>query len=50
MTLALHNLGREILRCPAEGPRPIADPLGESEIGDLEVALAVQQKVFRLES
>ena len=48
--LALHDLGGEVLGRAAERPRPVAaHPLGEPEVGDLEVALAVKQQVLRLQ-
>ena len=48
--LALHDLGGEVLGRAAERPRAVAaHPLGEPEVGDLEVALAVKQQVLRLQ-
>jgi hypothetical protein len=47
-----HNIierSHQVLRRPAQGPRPVRDHLGEPEVGDLEVAVAVQQQVLGLE-
>ena len=37
--LGLDDLRREVLRGPAQRPRPVTDPLGEAEVCDLQVAL-----------
>lgn len=46
---AQNDLGREVLRGAAEGPRATLHPFGEPEVGDLQVALAVDQQVLRLQ-
>ena len=37
--LGLDDLRGEVLRGPAQGPRPVADPLGEAEVCYLQVSV-----------
>uniref|UniRef100_A0A182TKX5 Uncharacterized protein n=1 Tax=Anopheles melas TaxID=34690 RepID=A0A182TKX5_9DIPT len=49
VALAQDDLGREILGRAAQRPGSALDALGEAEIGHLQVALRVDQQVFRLQ-
>ena len=49
VALGLDDLGREVLGRAAERPRAVLDQLGEAEVDDLQVALAVEQQVLGLE-
>ena len=37
--LGLDDLGGEVLGGPAQGPRPVADPLGKAEVCYLQVSV-----------
>lgn len=43
------DLGRKVVRGAAEGPCDVRHLLGEAKIGDLEVAVAVEQQVLGLQ-
>ena len=49
--LAADDLRRQILRCTAQSIRALAGlkKLGEAHVGDLQVALGIQQQVLRFE-
>lgn len=49
VALAEDDLGRQIFRCAAQGPRPTLHPLGEAKVGDLQVTLRVDQEILRLQ-
>ena len=49
MALGLNNFGRQVLGCAAERPGAILDDLGEPKIGDLDVAVLVEQQIFRFQ-
>uniref|UniRef100_A0A182INX3 Uncharacterized protein n=1 Tax=Anopheles atroparvus TaxID=41427 RepID=A0A182INX3_ANOAO len=49
VALAEDDLGRQVLGRTAQRPGATLDALGEPEIGHLQVALGVDQQVFRLE-
>lgn len=49
MALALDDLGGQVLGGAAERPRAVGQLLREAEVGDLEVAVLVEQQVLRLQ-
>ena len=49
VAFALDDLRGQVLGGAAQGPGSVSHPLGEPEVGDLEVALPVEKQVFRLE-
>mmetsp|Transcript_38597 Transcript_38597/g.90238 ORF Transcript_38597/g.90238 Transcript_38597/m.90238 type:complete len:465 (-) Transcript_38597:1410-2804(-) len=49
VALVEDDLGGEVLRGAAQGPRAVGDDLGEAEIDHLEVALLVDEQVLGLE-
>ena len=44
-----HDLGREVIGRAAERPRLVRHALGETKVCDLEMAVPVEQQVFRLQ-
>lgn len=49
MSLGLDNLRCQILGGAAQRPRSILQLLGETKVGDLQVAVPVQQQILRLQ-
>jgi hypothetical protein len=49
VALTRHDFGAEVLGGPAQRPRLVGDLLGESEVGDLDVALRVEEQILGLE-
>lgn len=49
VSFGCHNLWREIVWSTTQSPCDIGDIFGEPEIGDLDVAMSVQQQVFWLQ-
>ena len=49
VALGGHDLGRQVVGGTAEGPCDVGHLLGEAKVGDLEVAVAVEQQVLGLQ-
>lgn len=49
VSFALNYFWRQIFWCAAQSPRSVRQFLRKSEIGDLQVSLAVQQKILRFQ-
>lgn len=49
ISLGGDHLGRQVVWCSAQRPRNVGHFLGEPEIGNLQMTMAVQQQILRFE-
>jgi len=49
VAFTLDDLGGKVLGCSTEGPRSVLDLFGKPKISNLDMAVPVEQEVFRFE-
>jgi hypothetical protein len=49
VSLRLDDLGSQIFGCTAEGPRPICQLFGETEVGDLQMTVPIEEEILGLQ-